>query len=52
MGTHCVVEVFNGELGEALVNQVRFAFSGNRFEPEETKVEVLLRTVIIQYCLS
>ena len=37
-GTHCVVKVFNGELGEAFVNQVRFAFRSDRFKPDETKV--------------
>lgn len=29
------MEVLDGELGEALVDQVRFAFGGDRFEPDE-----------------
>lgn len=35
-GTHRVVKVFDGELSKALVNQVQFTFSCNRFEPDET----------------
>lgn len=31
------MKVFNGELSEALINQVQFTFSCNRFEPVETK---------------
>lgn len=51
MGTHCVVEVFDGELGEALVNQVRFALSSDRFQPDKTEVEALLCVLITRYHL-
>lgn len=35
--THSVVEVLNGKLSEAFINQVQFTFSCNCFEPEKTK---------------
>jgi len=39
--TYSVVKVFNGELGEALVNQVHFTFSWNGFEPVEVNTIIL-----------
>lgn len=35
--TYSIMKVFNGELSEALINQVQFTFRCNCFEPKETK---------------
>lgn len=45
------MKVFNGELSEALVNQVQFTFRCNCFEPEETQtysITVVILTLLFQ----